>query len=154
MGFFDEAISAMTELYSRGIVASLATVKENKPNARMVDAYFKEDKFYVVTHALSGKIQEIAKNPHVALNHNLFVAHGTGKNLGNPLADENAELRDELKQVFRAFYDKHVNEADENTCILKIELSDAMVFAHDYKYVVDFENKTATRVDWVIDVIY
>ena len=84
----------------------------------------------------------------------VFVAHGIGKNIGNPLEEHNREFREELKQVFFTFYDKHVCEEDPNTCILKVELTDALVFAHDYKYFIDFEHKTATREDFVVDIAF
>lgn len=150
--YFDEADAVMKELYGKDVAMSLATVNENKANARVIDAYYKENTFYVTTYALSNKMMEISKNPNVALNHNLFVAHGIGENIGNPLEENNKDLRDELKKVFVSFYDKHVNEQDKNTCILKINLSDALIFTNDYKYIVDFKSKTATREDCVIDI--
>ncbi|HYF81538.1 MAG TPA: pyridoxamine 5'-phosphate oxidase family protein [Clostridia bacterium] len=99
----------------------------DKANIRVVDSYYKENAFYITTYLLSNKMKEILKNPNVALNHNLFVAHGIGENIGNPLDEPNRGLREELKSVFVAFYDKHVDEQDENTCILKISLNDAIV---------------------------
>lgn len=154
MNYFNEAIEVMNELYGKDIPMSLATVNEDRPNIRVVNAYFKENAFYITSYALSTKMRDIALNPNVALNHNLFVAHGTGENIGNPLDKSNLGLRDELKQAFSAFYEKHVNEQDKNTCILKVLLSDALVFAHDYKYLVDFRNKTATREAFVVDIVF
>ena len=153
MNYFNEAVSVMKELYGRDVAMSLATVNDDKPNIRVVNAYFKEDTFYITTYTLSHKMKEIVKNPYVALNHNLFVAHGMGKNIGNPLEEGNKNLREELKQVFCAFYDKHVCEEDPNTCILKIDLADALLFANNYKYLIDFNQKTATREDFVVDII-
>jgi hypothetical protein len=152
--FFNEAVSAMTELYGKDVPMSLATVKGDKPNARVVDVYFKDDAFYITSYALSNKMQEISKNPYVALNHNLFVAHGVGENIGHPLDEANKDLRDELRSVFFIFYDRHVNEQDKHTCILKVSLTDALLFAHDYKYIVDFSEKTATREDCVVDITF
>jgi len=120
----------------------------------VINAYYKENAFYITTYSLSNKMKEIMRNPNVALNHNLFVAHGIGKNIGNPLEEKNRELREDLKQIFYAFYDKHVCEEDTNTCILKITLTDSVVFAHDYKYFIDFKHKTATREECVIDIIF
>ena len=154
MNYFNEAIMVMKELYGRDVAMPLATVNEDKANIRVINAYYKENAFYIMTYSLSNKIKEITKNPNVALNHNLFVAHGTGKNIGNPLDGKNRELREELKQVFCAFYDKHVCEEDTNTCILKINLTDSLVFAHDYKYFIDFKHKTATREECVIDIVF
>ena len=152
--YFNEAIAAMKELYGKDIAMSLATVNGNKANIRVVNAYYKENAFYITTYALSNKMKEILKNPNVALNHNLFVAHGIGENIGNPLDESNRGLREELKRVFVAFYDKHVNEQDKNTCILKISLIDVLVFTHDFKYFIDFESQTATRENYVIDIVF
>lgn len=154
MNYFEEAITVMNELYGRDVAMSLATVNKDKPNIRVINAFFKENAFYITTYSLSNKMKEVIKNPNVALNHNLFVAHGIGENLGNLLKEENRELRDELKQVFCAFYDKHVYEQDPNTCILKINLTDSLLFAHDYKYLIDFKNKTANREECVIDIVF
>ena len=81
------------------------------------------------------------------------MAHGTGENLGNPLKESNLTLRNELKQVFCAFYDKHVDESDENTCILKITLSDAVIFHNKYKYKIDFTVENAVRSDYNPDLV-
>jgi hypothetical protein len=152
--YFKEAAAVMTDLYGKDTAMSLATVNGDKANIRVVNAYYKENVFYVTTYALSNKMKEILKNPNVALNHHLFVAHGIGKNIGNPLDAPNLSLREELKRAFIAFYDKHVDEQDENTCILKISLNDALVFAHDFKYIIDFKNQTATREDFVVDIVF
>lgn len=154
INYFNEAISVMKELYGKDVAMSLATVNGDKANIRILNAYYKENTFYVTTYALSNKMKEIYQNQNVALNHNLFVAHGIGKNIGNPLDEPNRELREELRKVFVAFYDKHVNEQDKNTCILKISLSDALVFAHDYKYFIDFKNQIATRESCVLDIVF
>jgi general stress protein 26 len=154
MIYFNEAITVMKELYGRDVAMPLATVNGDKANIRVINAYFKENTFYITTYSLSNKMKEIEKNPNVALNHNLFIAHGMGKNIGNPLMEENRELREELKKVFCAFYDKHICEEDINTCILAITLTDAVIFAHDYKYFIDFKHKTATREECVIDIVF
>jgi uncharacterized pyridoxamine 5'-phosphate oxidase family protein len=69
MNYFNEAIMVMKELYGRDVAMSLATVNGEKPNARVINAYFKADTFYVTSYSLSNKMKEIAKNPRVALNH-------------------------------------------------------------------------------------
>lgn len=119
MNYYNEALAAMKKLYGKDTAMSLATVNNGNADVRVINAYYEENAFYITTYTLSNKMKEIALNSHVAVCHNLFVAHGNGRNIGHPLAPQNKELRDELRQVFYAFYDKHVNEADENTCILK-----------------------------------
>jgi general stress protein 26 len=152
--FYEEAINIMKELYGKDVPMSLATVNGDKVNIRMIDTYYKDEAFYGVTYALSHKIKEIKKNPNVALNHNLFVAHGIGKNIGHPLKRKNLELRDELREVFMAWYEKHNNEDDKNMCFLKITLTDVLVFANNYKYYIDFENKKAKKEKFVVDIVF
>lgn len=154
MDVFREALSVMDELYGKDTAMPLATVNNGKANLRVVNAYYKGRAFYITTHALSNKMREIAANPSVAINHDLFVAHGLGENIGSPLDDKNKELREELRRVFCAFYDKHVNERDKNTCILKIKLTDALLFARDFKYLINFEDQTAIKQNCVIDIIF
>ena len=154
MNYYNESIMVMKELYGRDVAMSLATVNGDKANVRVINAYYNENIFYITTYSLSNKMKEITINPNVALNHNMFVAHGLGKNIGNPLEEQNQELREQLKHVFFAFYDKHVYEDDINTCILKITLTDSLVFAHDYKYFIDFKNKTAMREKFIVDILF
>jgi general stress protein 26 len=154
MNYYDESLMVMKELYGHDVAMSLATVRDGKPNARFVDVYYKDKCFYITSYALSHKVKEIAVNPNVSLNHNLFVAHGLAYNIGNPLEPANKELREELKQAFISFYEKHVNEQDPNTCIIKVEHADALVFANNYKYYIDFSNQTATREDCIVDIVY
>lgn len=152
--YFKEAVAIMKELYGKDTAMPLATVDGDKPNIRVINAYYKDNAFYITTYALSNKMKEIMNNRNVALNHNLFVAHGIGENIGNPLDEPNRELREELKKVFVAFYEKHVDEQDKNTCILKVALNDALVFANDFKYFIDFKSQTATREKCVIDIVF
>ncbi len=154
MNYFNEAVEAMAALYGKDVVMPLATVNNGKANVRNINAYYRDKCFYVTTYALSEKMKDIESNPSVALCHNVFVAHGQGKNIGNPLEESNRSLRDELRQVFCAFYDRHVNEADKNTCILKITLTDAVVFTNNYKYRVDFKTMQAGREDFIVDIVF
>jgi intracellular sulfur oxidation DsrE/DsrF family protein len=36
----------------------------------------------------------------------------------------------------------------------EISLNDALVFAHDFKYIIDYKNQTATREDFVVDIVF
>lgn len=95
--------------------------------------------FYVVTHALSGKMQQIVKNPMVAVSGEWFTAHGIGENLGHVLLEENKAVMEILRVAFAAWYDNgHTNEADPNTCLLKIKLTDGVLFSNGTRYDIDF----------------
>ena len=71
-------------------------------------------------------MKQIQKNPTVAICGEWFTARGTGTNMGHPQADANKEIAAILREAFSSWYSNgHTNEADPNTCILKIILTDA-----------------------------
>ena len=46
---------------------------------------------------------------------------------------------DILRAAFAAWYDNgHTNEADPNTCLLKIRLTDGVLFSDGTRYEIDF----------------
>ena len=129
----------LTERFGKDSLIALATVEDGIPYVRTVDAVYIDGSFYVVTYALSGKMQQIAKNPVVAISGEWFTAHGIGENLGHVLLSENKEVMGILRAAFAAWYDNgHTNEADPNTCLLKITLTDGVLFADGVRYDIDF----------------
>ena len=43
------------------------------------------------------------------------------------------------RRAFAAWYDNgHTNERDPNTCLLKIKLTDGVLFSHGTRYDIDF----------------
>lgn len=151
--FFLEALSVMERLYGQDVAMTLATAQDNRPNARVVDVCFIGGAFYAVSHRSTAKMREIAENPYVALNHQLFVARGAAECAGHPLDAGNEALRTALSKAFCKFYRLHVDEGDPGTCIVKISPSWALVFADGFKYVADFEKRTATRQLFATDII-
>lgn len=129
----------LTERFGKDSLIALATAENNIPSVRTVDAVYLDGAFYVVTYSLSGKMQQIAKNPAVAVSGEWFTAHGIGENLGHVLLPENKAVMDLLRAAFAAWYDNgHTNEADPNTCLLKIRLTDGVLFADGTRYDIDF----------------
>jgi hypothetical protein len=94
-------------------------------------------------------MRQIAANPEVAISGEWFSGHGIGENLGHVLAPENAEIMEKLRKAFAAWYTAgHVDESDENTCLLRIKLTGGRITDNEMKYEwryydVDFINKTA-----------
>ena len=114
-------------------------MEDGIPHARTVDAVYIGGAFYVVTYSLSGKMRQIAKNPVVAVSGEWFTAHGVGENLGHVLLPENKKIMDILRAAFAAWYaNGHTNEADPNTCLLKIRLTDGVLFSDGVRYEIDF----------------
>lgn len=138
--FLQEARAIMEERFGRDNVIALATVDENGcPWVRSVNSYYEDGSFYVVTHALSHKMRQIARNPMVAISGEWFTAHGTGESMGHILRPENAGMADKLRVVFAAWYNNgHTNEADTNTVILRIRLTSGVLFSHGMRYEIDF----------------
>lgn len=129
----------LTERFGKDSLIALATVEDGMPHVRTVDAVYIDGDFYVVTYALSGKMQQIAKNPTIAISREWFTAHGVGENLGHVLLPENKEIMDTLRAAFAVWYDNgHTNEAAPNTCPLKIRLTDGVLFADGTRYDIDF----------------
>lgn len=110
MNTFESATELMKEQLGHDVVIALATCMDKGVNVRTVNGYYKDGVVYVVTYTSS----QICKD--------LMCAQGIGENLGNPKEEKNEALRKELREVFVAFYDRHINENDPGSCILKITL--------------------------------
>ena len=136
-----ETIQIMDERFGCDTLLSVATVEEGKPSVRIVDAYYEKGAFYVVTHALSNKMRQIAENPDVAVCGEWFTAHGIGENLGHVKDERNAEIMSRVRAVFAEWYDNgHTDEDDPNTCLLRIRLTDGVLFHHGTRYDIDFRD--------------
>ncbi len=128
------------ERFGKDSLIALATVDGDIPAVRTVNTVYIDGAFYVVTYALSGKMKQIAKNPTVAICGDWFTAHGVGENLGHVLLEENQNIMEKLRTAFSVWYNNgHTNEADPNTCLLKIRLTDGVLFSHGTRYDIEFE---------------
>ena len=134
-----ETTALMTERFGHDSLIALATVDGDSPAVRTVDAVYQDGCFYTITYALSGKMQQIAKNPKVAISGDWFTARGVGESLGHIRREENAALADMLRTAFAAWYNNgHTNEADPNTIILRIRLTDGVLFYQGTRYDIEF----------------
>jgi len=135
----EQTNTILTDRFGKDSLIALATSTGNMPSVRTVDAVYMDGAFYVVTYALSGKMQQIRENPRVAVSGDWFTGHGIGENLGHVLLEENREVMGILRRAFAAWYDNgHTNEADPNTCLLKIRLTDGVLFADGVRYDLTF----------------
>jgi len=134
-----ETEAILLQRFGKDSIIALATSIDNTPYVRNVDAFYVDGAFYVLTHGLSGKMQQIAQNPTVALSGEWFTAQGTGINLGYFGKPENASVASKMRQVFSAWIDNgHNNFDDENTCILRIQLIHGVLFSDGTRYEIDF----------------
>lgn len=135
-----EAAKIMDERFGYDTVLSLATVDGTTPFVRLVNSYYEDGAFYVVTYALSNKMKQIENCPTVAICGEWFTAHGVGENIGHPRDPKNEEIAGKLRAVFLEWYDNgHVDENDPNTCILRIRLTDGLLLSHGKRFEIDFQ---------------
>ena len=134
-----KALSHMEERFGHDSLISLATAEGNRPSVRIVNSYYEDGAFYTVTYALSNKMKQIQKNPEVAICGEWFTANGIGENLGYVRDEKNTEIMSKLRAVFAEWYENgHTNENDPNTCLLRVKLTDGVLFHNGVKYNIDF----------------
>ena len=131
----EQAEKIMTERFGKDNVIALATAENNVPYVRSVNAYYENGAFYIITYALSNKMKQISDNPTVAITGEWFTAHGKAVSLGFIGKPENTSIAGKLKAVFASWIDNgHTNLNDENTIILCVKLTDAVLFSHGTRY--------------------
>lgn len=131
-----EAEKVMSERFGKDSVIALSTEENAIPYVRYVNAYYEQGAFYIITYALSNKMRHIGKNPVVAIAGEWFTGHGNGVSLGWFGKDENRAIAKKLRSVFAEWIDNgHNNFDDENTVILRVELTDGLLFSHGTEYV-------------------
>ena len=136
----EEAERLMNERFGKNCVIALATVENDVPYVRNVNAYYENGAFYVITHKLSGKMRQIEKNPVVAVAGEWFTGHGNGADLGYFGKEENAELAEKLRRIFAEWIDNgHTDFGDVNICILQIRLTDGVLLSHGRRIEIDFD---------------
>lgn len=131
----EKAEKIMAERFGKDTVIALATVENEMPYVRYVNAYYEDGAFYIITHALSNKMRHIENNSAVAIAGEWFTAHGEGINLGYFGKEENRRMAGKLKSIFSAWIDNgHNNFADENTVILCVKLTEGLLLSHGTRY--------------------
>ena len=127
-------ISACQRIGKDTIIA-LATIEDEVPYVRYVDGYYEDGAFYTITYALSNKMKHIESDPIVAIAGEWFTGHGKGVSLGYFGKLENAEIAGKLKKAFSEWIDNGHNDfSDENTIILKVEITDAVLLSNGTRY--------------------
>ncbi len=120
------------------IALATATVGDGVPFVRYVNAYYEDGSFYVITYAGSNKMAQLGKNNIAAIAGEWFTGHARGENLGWFCAEENAEIAGKLRAVFAEWIDNGHNDfSDVNTIILRLELTDAVLWSHGDMFVLE-----------------
>lgn len=135
----DVAKSILNERFGKDSLIALATADENIPSVRTVNAYYEDSSFYIITWSRSGKMQQIKSNPNVAVSGDWFTAHGVGENLGHVLKEENLSMLRTLRRAFSSWYSNgHVDENSPETVLLRIRLTDGVLFSGGTRYELHF----------------
>ena len=133
--FNPEAEQIMIERFGKDTIIALATTEQETPYVRYVNAYYENGAFYIITYAFSNKMKHIKNNSAVAIAGEWFTAHGKGVNLGYFKKEENCAIAEKLKDVFAEWIDNgHMDFEDENTIILRVELTDGVLLSHGTRY--------------------
>lgn len=129
----------LMERFGKDSLIALATVEDGIPNVRTVDSFYENGAFYILTYALSNKMKQIKNDSAVAISGEWFTAHGIGRNLGWFCKKENEQIANKMKTLFSEWINNgHNNFQDENTCILRIELTYGVLFSEGNRYDIDF----------------
>lgn len=135
----NRALEIMDERFGRDSRISLATPNGGAPSVRIVNGYYENGAFYTITYATSNKMKQIARNPAVAICGEWFMANGIGESLGYIRDEKNREIADKLRSAFAEWYSNgHTDESDPNTIVLRVKLTDAVLFSHGTRYDIDF----------------
>lgn len=135
----EEVQMILKKRFGKDNLIAIATECDHTPYVRAVNTYYEDGSFYVITNALSGKMQQLSNNPKIAICGDWFTAQGLGESMGHILAPENEDIADKLRAVFAEWYDNgHNNENNPNTIILRIRLTSGVLFHHGERYDIDF----------------
>ena len=131
----EETEKIMSERFGKDTIIALATVENEVPFVRYVNAYYENGAFYIITYALSNKMRHMESNSTVAIAGEWLTAHGKSINLGYFGKEENRWIAEKLKKVFSEWIDNgHNNFDDKNTIILCVELTDGLLLSHGTRY--------------------
>ena len=130
-----EAEQIMVERFGGDAVLALSTAEGNVPYVRLVNAHYEDGALYVITHARSNKMQQIARNPVVAIAGEWFTAHGRAESLGWFGKSENRTLAAKLETAFSAWIHNGHNDFDDpDTILLRIRLTDGVLLSHGRRF--------------------
>ena len=134
-----ETKQLMDERFGKDSLIAVATVSDGIPYVRSVNAYYEDGSFYVLTYGLSDKMKQLKENPVAAISGEWFSAHGKAVDMGYFGKEENKAVAEKMRTVFAEWIDNGHNDFnDENVIILRIVLTDGILFSNGTRYELDF----------------
>ena len=139
MKLTEEVRGLMKERFGHDSLIALATVEDGLPHVRTVNSYYEDGSFYALVNSHTNKMRQIAKEPRVAVCGDWFTGHGEAEDMGWMLETQNADIFGRLKATFAAWYNNgHMDENDPASRILRIRMTDGVLFSHGTRYDIDF----------------
>ena len=137
---FEKAIKILVKEFGKNRKMYLATSYENRPKVKIVNTYYWNRSFYLVTDESSEILQQVMKNEKVSLcsTASFHKFQGEAIKIGHPLKEENMEIRNMLTEAISDWYFKHHDESDPNLCLVQIKINTAFTYANKIGYTVDF----------------
>lgn len=137
---FERANKILAREFGKNRKMYLATSFDEVPSVRIVNTFYWNRSFYIVTHETSEIVQQIIKNKNVSIcatasNHKF---QGEAINIGHPLKEENKEIRDILTNAFSSGYFEQYDESDPKICYVQVKVNEAFTYANKIGYKVDF----------------
>jgi len=115
----------------------LATSFKGLPKAKIVNTFYCDNSFYIITNNSSDVVKEINKNELVSLcttaSFHKFV--GKGVLIGHPLNESNKGVRNLFIHDEPNWYD----ESDSELCLVQVKLDTVFTYANKIGYNFNFE---------------
>ena len=135
MNWNEEAEAIMRERFGGDSLIALATAADNIPWVRGVNATYQDGYFYIITYDRSQKMEQIRKNPQVAISGDWFTCHGLAESLGWFRKEENREIAAKLWETFSSWIENGHNDFDdENTIILRVKVTDRVLYSQGRRF--------------------
>ena len=135
MNWNEEAEAIMRERFGGDSLIALSTAADNIPWVRVVNATYQDGYFYIITYDRSQKMEQIRKNPQVAISGDWFTCHGVAESLGWFRKEENREIAAKLWEAFSSWIENGHNDFDdENTIILRVKVTDRVLYSQGRRF--------------------
>lgn len=132
-----QARELLKDRFQDDCVITLATLYNNRPYARQVDAFYQDGSFYFITSPDSRKVKHIQNEPEVAIAGSWFNATGKAKILG-----EISQLSDpahrQILEKFSWFQDGSKSYPHPYTLFVQVILEEGILTEQDQEWKIGF----------------
>lgn len=127
----------------------LATSVNNIPKVQIASIYYMDQCFYLVAKESSELVQNLTRNINVSLcsTSSFHKFQGTADIIGHPQEEKYASTRNMLSKNAENWYEKHVDESDLDTRLIRINIGTGFSYNKKFGYNIDFSKGEAKQVD-------